>query len=38
MLVIAIKDFEMHLSNLNLLIEKNAICFELLASKKEISK
>lgn len=38
MLTIAIKDLEMRLDNLNLPLEKSAIWFELLISKKETSK
>ena len=38
MLTITIKDLKMQLSNFNLLIEKGAICFELLAQKVETSK
>lgn len=36
--VVAIKDLEVQLSNLNLQIRKNAICFESLASKRETGK
>lgn len=38
MLAIAIKDLEMCLDNLNLLLEKNIIKFELLDKKEEINK
>lgn len=37
-LAIVIKDLEIYLNNLNLLIKKSAICFELLVQKKEIGK
>ena len=37
-LVVAIKDLEMYLSNSNLLIRKNAICFEPLVQKRETGK
>lgn len=35
---IAIKSLEIYLSNSNLLMEKSAIYFKLLAQKKEINK
>lgn len=38
MLAITIKDLEIRLSNLNLLLEKNVIWFELSAQKRETSK
>lgn len=38
MFVVAIKDLEIKLSNLNLLTKKIAICFKLLAQKREIDK
>ena len=38
MCAIIIKDLEVRLGNLNLLLGKNAIWFELLAQKKETSK
>lgn len=38
MLATVIKDQEIHFSNANLPLRKSAICFELLAEKKEISK
>lgn len=37
-LTIAMKDLELHLSNLNLPIKKSAICLKLLVQKKEIGK
>ena len=38
MLAVAIKDLEVHLGNLNLLLGKNAICFEPSAQKRETGK
>ena len=38
MLAVAIKDLEVRLGNPNLPLGKSAICFELLAQKKETSK
>lgn len=35
---IAIKDLAVRLSNSNLAMEKSAICFEILAQKREIDK
>lgn len=38
MLAIAIEDLKVQLSNSNLLIKKNAICFKSLVYKEKISK
>lgn len=38
MLAVVIKNLEVYLSNLNLLIEKNANFFKLLAQKEETDK
>lgn len=38
MFVIAIKDLEIFLSNLNLVLRNNVIWFELLAQKKKTNK
>ena len=38
MSAIAIKDLELHLGNPNLPLGRSAICFELLAQKKETGK
>lgn len=35
MFIIVIKDLKMHLDNLNLLLRKSAIWFELLTQKKD---
>lgn len=38
MLTVTIKDLQLRLSNSNLLIRKRAICFKLLAPKREADK